>query len=122
MTSIFILFAYNPLIFAVSVVGWEFNTTRNTSQYILKNNLTAVIMPEHVCDQKSLIVIIVCTAPGNFEARNAIRETWGSERYVLGNNVSVYFLIGETANSSIQVSNSGDDATHKNSYYKMFLK
>lgn len=98
----FLIIITNPVNREVSVVGWEFNTTRNTSQYILRNNLTAAIMPEHVCDQKSLLVIIVCTAPGNFEARNAIRETWGSERYVLGNNVSLYFLIGKTGNSSVQ--------------------
>ncbi|KAJ8971937.1 hypothetical protein NQ314_000470 [Rhamnusium bicolor] len=59
-------------------------------------------MPEHVCDQQSLLVVIVCTAPSNYEARMAIRETWGSERYILGNNVSLYFLLGETVNSSMQ--------------------
>ncbi|XP_018567580.1 beta-1,3-galactosyltransferase 1 isoform X2 [Anoplophora glabripennis] len=102
---LFICFLFiftNPINREVGVVGWEFNTTRNTSQYILRNNLTAVVMPERVCDQKSLLVIVVCTAPGNFEERNAIRETWGSERYVLGNNVSLYFLIGETGNYSVQ--------------------
>ncbi|KAJ8926123.1 hypothetical protein NQ315_009980 [Exocentrus adspersus] len=90
------------LIYAVNVVGWEFNTTRNTSQYVLRNEFNSVIMPERVCDQKSLLVMMVCSAPANFEARRAIRETWGSERRVLGHSVSLYFLIGETVNSSMQ--------------------
>ncbi|KAJ8962723.1 hypothetical protein NQ318_001121 [Aromia moschata] len=73
----------------VNVVGWEFNTTRNTSQYILRDNLTASVMPEHVCDQQSLLLIIVCTAPANYEARIAIRETWGSERYLMVVSTSI---------------------------------
>ncbi|KAJ8972913.1 hypothetical protein NQ317_008803 [Molorchus minor] len=89
-------------VFNINVVGWEYNTTRNTSQYIVRNNLTASIIPEHVCDQQSLLLIIVCTAPANYEARSAIRETWGSQRHMMGNNVSLYFLLGETGNSSMQ--------------------
>jgi beta-1,3-galactosyltransferase 1 len=45
---------------------------------------------------------MVCSGASNVEARNAIRETWGRERLILGNNVSLFFLLGETANSSLQ--------------------
>ncbi|RZB49889.1 uncharacterized protein BDFB_002639, partial [Asbolus verrucosus] len=84
-----------------SVEGWGYNTTRDTSQYIL-NNLSAHIFPEHFCDHESFLLVMVCSGPSNIDARNAIRETWGHERIILGNNVSLFFLLGETANSSIQ--------------------
>ncbi|KAH0817334.1 hypothetical protein GEV33_005457 [Tenebrio molitor] len=90
-----------PVRFQVSVEGWGYNTTRDTSQYIL-HNLSAHIFPEHFCDHESFLLVMVCSGASNVEARNAIRETWGRERLILGNNVSLFFLLGETANSSLQ--------------------
>lgn len=89
--------------FTDSVLGWTYNTSRNTSQYILANNLTANLIPEHVCDQHSFLLMVVCSAPNNFDARNAIRNTWGKKHTINGQEVSTYFLIGETLNSSLQV-------------------
>lgn len=86
------------------VVGWSMNTTRNTSQYVYVNNVTANIMPEHICDKPSLLLAMVCSAPGNFDARRAIRETWGSRESLGKNAMALYFLIGETDNTSVQVS------------------
>ncbi|KAJ3647346.1 hypothetical protein Zmor_019230 [Zophobas morio] len=83
-----------------SVEGWGYNTTRDTSQYILNNNLSAHIFPEHFCDHDSFLLVMVCSGPSNVEARNAIRETWGDKRN--SNNVSLFFLLGETMNSSLQ--------------------
>lgn len=60
-------------------------------------------MPEHVCDQQTFLLMMVCSAPGNFDARIAIRKTWGKKAIVHGQKVSTYFLIGETSNSSLQV-------------------
>lgn len=89
--------------FSDSVIGWTYNTTRNTSQYIFSNNLTANLMPEHICKEQTFLLMMVCSAPGNFDARNAIRKTWGQKQTVRGQEVSAYFLIGDTLNSSLQV-------------------
>lgn len=85
-------------------MGWSHNTSRNTSQYILANNLSAYLMPEHICDQQSFLLMMVCSAPSNFDARSAIRKTWGRKQTVNEQKVSTYFLIGETLNSTLQVS------------------
>lgn len=61
-------------------------------------------MPEHVCDQHTFLLMIVCSAPSNFDARSAIRKTWGRKQSIRGQEVATYFLIGETLNSSLQVS------------------
>ncbi|XP_064212018.1 uncharacterized protein LOC661554 [Tribolium castaneum] len=86
----------------VIVEGWDFNTTRDTTHYVLNTNLSAHIWPEHFCDLNSFLLVMVCSGPANFEARSAIRDTWGHERIILGNNVSLFFLLGETTNSSLQ--------------------
>lgn len=92
------------MLFSADVVlGWTYNTTRNTSHYILANNLTAILMPEHICDRQLFLLMIVCSAPGNFDARSAIRKTWGRKQTVRGHEISTYFLIGETLNASFQV-------------------
>lgn len=105
-TIVFELFSFVTLIILwfvhlASVEGWGYNTTRDTSQYILNNNLSAHIFPEHFCDHDSFLLVMVCSGPSNVEARNAIRETWGDKRN--SNNVSLFFLLGETMNSSLQV-------------------
>nr|CAH7729073.1 unnamed protein product [Callosobruchus chinensis] len=88
-----------------NVVGWSYNTTRNTTNYIpVSGNWTASLAPERgVCDRPGLLVMMVCSAPMNFDARQAIRDTWGADRKVQGHNMTVYFLVGETNNVSMQV-------------------
>ncbi|CAH2014343.1 unnamed protein product [Acanthoscelides obtectus] len=46
--------------------------------------------------------MMVCSAPANIEARQAIRDTWGSDKKIQGHNLSAYFLVGETNNISMQ--------------------
>uniref|UniRef100_T1GUS9 Hexosyltransferase n=1 Tax=Megaselia scalaris TaxID=36166 RepID=T1GUS9_MEGSC len=56
--------------------SWSFNTSRNTADYILPNQETALIEPKNVCDTKKFfLLIMVSSALGNFEARQNIRET-----------------------------------------------
>ncbi|KAK7137197.1 hypothetical protein R3I93_017312 [Phoxinus phoxinus] len=50
--------------------------------------------PEKCEQQKPFVVVIVPVAPENFEARNAIRITWGSEKLVRDRVVLVLFLLG----------------------------
>ncbi|CAH2014344.1 unnamed protein product, partial [Acanthoscelides obtectus] len=90
--------------FTANVVGWSYNTTRNTTNYIpVSGNWTASLAPERgVCDRPSLLVMMVCSAPANIEARQAIRDTWGSDKKIQGHNLSAYFLVGETNNISMQ--------------------
>ncbi|XP_068178595.1 beta-1,3-galactosyltransferase 2-like [Antennarius striatus] len=40
------------------------------------------------------LVLVVPVAPGNKEARDAIRKTWGSEKLVLGQPVETVFMLG----------------------------
>ncbi|CAH2008468.1 unnamed protein product [Acanthoscelides obtectus] len=108
LVSVSILFLITmPVEREANVVGWSYNTTRNTTNYIpVSGNWTASLAPERgVCDRPSLLVMMVCSAPANIEARQAIRDTWGSDKKIQGHNLSAYFLVGETNNISMQVSN-----------------
>lgn len=84
------------------VQGWELNISRDTRQYVQPGNLTALISASNLCppDSPILLLVIVCSAPGNTEQRVAIRETWASRA---DNNVRVAFLVGESDNATIQV-------------------
>lgn len=46
---------------------------------------------------------MVCSAPANIEARNAIRRSWGSETRIAGYRISIYFILGRTNNATVQV-------------------
>lgn len=57
------------------------NATRFIPYYILPNQNTTLIDPVHVCASDSnpiLLLIIVCSSAFNFDARQAIRETWAN--------------------------------------------
>lgn len=62
----------------VALPGWGYNTSRNTADYVLPDEDTDLIKPQHVCDSKFFLLIVVCSAINNFEARQNIRETWGN--------------------------------------------
>lgn len=51
--------------------GWDRNTTRYIPIYVQPNVSTTLIEPTNVCDgdDKLLLLIIVCSSPGNFEKR-----------------------------------------------------
>lgn len=72
-----------------SIAGWSANTSRQTIHYVLPAENTTVIDPVNVCsaeertgegleNEKVFLLIVVCSAPRNFEARQTIRETWGN--------------------------------------------
>lgn len=90
--------------FLVDLPGWENNVTRNASQYIKSDKFSTEIVPKNICDKQSFLLMIVCSAPSNFEARSAIRKTWGRTESILGRNISTYFLMGRTSNLVTQVS------------------
>lgn len=61
--------------------GWGLNATRFIPYYILPNQNTTLIDPVHICGNDArpiLLLIIVCSSARNFEARQAIRDTWAN--------------------------------------------
>lgn len=74
-----------------TIVGWGLNTSRETVGYVLPYENTTLIDPLNVCtteersglveeSEKVFLMIVVCSSARNFEARTAIRETWGKVR------------------------------------------
>uniref|UniRef100_A0A182K0K2 Hexosyltransferase n=1 Tax=Anopheles christyi TaxID=43041 RepID=A0A182K0K2_9DIPT len=74
-----------------TIVGWGLNTSRATIDYVLPYENTTLIDPLNVCSteersglveesEKVFLLIVVCSSARNFEARQAIRETWGKVR------------------------------------------
>ncbi|XP_050316093.1 beta-1,3-galactosyltransferase 1-like [Anthonomus grandis grandis] len=84
------------------VPGWEYNISRNLDNYIRKDEMTATILPNDFCDKPSFLVIMCISSPAGFEARKVIRRTWGRDKSVMGYNVSIYFLLGQTTDINIQ--------------------
>lgn len=92
------------MMITVMVQGWETNISRDTRQYVLPDNVTTVINPTSLCPPNLFLVVIVCSAPANFEQRNAIRETWAS---LADESARVAFLLGESDNATVQVCGRG---------------
>ncbi|XP_041761764.1 uncharacterized protein LOC121588171 isoform X2 [Anopheles merus] len=74
-----------------TIAGWGLNTSRATVDYVLPEENTTLIDPLNVCTTeersglveesgKVFLLIVVCSSARNFEARQAIRETWGRVR------------------------------------------
>nr|CAG4648786.1 EOG090X0A8N [Polyphemus pediculus] len=96
----------------ISVTGqsfqWHSNSTRNVAVYVQPENVTAIIPNPGLCgnssDHHPFLLIVVCSSVGNFEARNAIRQTWMSFRpnQTAPYNIRMAFLLGQTFNESRQ--------------------
>lgn len=80
--------------------GWDYNTSKNAYKYISPHNSSLIIRPLNFCNKSSFLVIVVCSAPGNFEARNVIRDTWASKENLSKFNIQVYFLLGQLLNTA----------------------
>lgn len=78
-----------------AVNGWDFNTSKNAHKYILPHNTSLIIKPQDFCNTPVFLIIIVCSAPNNFEARNVIRDTWASMENLSQFSVKIYFLLGQ---------------------------
>ncbi|KAF7994003.1 hypothetical protein HCN44_011272 [Aphidius gifuensis] len=83
--------------------GWSFNTSRNLHSYISSNNNTTILSPDELCASSPYLVIIICSAIGNHNSRNAIRNTWGSDEYLNKFNltVKIAFLLGQNDNDTL---------------------
>ncbi|KAJ9599351.1 hypothetical protein L9F63_010172, partial [Diploptera punctata] len=88
-----------------AIPGWSYNTSRDLHNYILPNNVTAIIPQMDLCSSPELfLLVVVCSAVANFEQRSAIRDTWASVPSITNssNTVKVAFLLGDPDNSTLQ--------------------
>ena len=75
--------------------------------YVQPENLTAIIPNEGLCDTVSppFLLVVICSAVDNFEAREAIRQTWKSLNYFNWTSelpVQIAFLLGQPVNETRQ--------------------
>lgn len=84
------------------IQGWDTSTSRDISEYVFPNISTVLLRPDDLCESPIFLMVIICSAPPNFEARSAVRESWGLERNISDSAVRVYFLLGQTVNSTMQ--------------------
>ncbi|XP_057672478.1 beta-1,3-galactosyltransferase 1-like [Diorhabda carinulata] len=116
------------LLFEHEVDGWNRNSVRNISYYFTEN--LAEVIPKHFCKSNIKLLIIVTSAVSNVNERQAIRETWGSEKTVLGQDISILFFLGNSLDPSVQdavlaESYQYDDIIQEkfiDSYYNLTLK
>lgn len=74
------------------------------------------------------LLVLVNSAVSNFDAREAIRETWG--KFAVERGAFLYFLLGSTENSRIQEQVENEDSLHDDilqgafydDYYNLTLK
>ncbi|XP_059614392.1 beta-1,3-galactosyltransferase 1-like [Phlebotomus argentipes] len=63
----------------VSIPGWNYNTSRDTTDYVFPHLNTSLIEPNTLDMENGVfLLIVVCSAANNFYARQTIRETWGN--------------------------------------------
>lgn len=81
--------------------------SRNLCVYIHPENTTSILSPTSLCSLPPYLLIIICSAVANQEARAAIRSTWAN-KYNLDNlynsTVKIVFLLGQSDNDTLNVS------------------
>ncbi|XP_012536065.1 beta-1,3-galactosyltransferase 1 [Monomorium pharaonis] len=84
--------------------GWSYNTSRDLCVYIYPENNTSILSPTGICSLPPYLLIIICSAVANQEARAAIRNTWAN-KYNLDNlynsTVKIMFLLGKSDNDTL---------------------
>ena len=80
---------------------WPSNQSRNTHDLIFPEDQTS-ILTSAVCEAATppYLLVIVCSALQNFEARYSIRNSWAEDQQ--SNNVKVVFLVGQRINETLQ--------------------
>ena len=90
------LFQYKGIILDVVLVspyGWPVNLTRHVPSLIYPNERTTLININSSFASSTLLLVVVMSAISNFEAREAIRESWARDTEEL-HDVKVVFLVG----------------------------
>lgn len=62
---------FTKCLFLDPLPNWGYNTSRNTSDYVLPKRDTVMVHPRNVCDSNNnfFLLIMVSSSLGNFEAR-----------------------------------------------------
>ena len=87
--------------------GWSYNTSRDVCTYIHPDNATAVVNPKGMCSEAPYLIVVVCSAVANVNARLVIRNTWGNRsnlETLYNSTVKVAFLLGLSDNDTLNVS------------------
>ena len=103
LIALLITFYLLKVIIIQDIIGWNETTPRDVSQYILPSQNTTIIFPQTLSeseDRKLNFLFVVTSGPSNFERRNAIRETWGSNNKS-GLKTILVFLMGLTTDSMV---------------------
>ena len=88
----------------------DIHETRNVSRLIQPDQNTFLIEPETMCRRKienesetnkTLLLIMVCSAVQNFQKRKLIRETWAKDTNWF-HDVKVIFMLGNTPDPLLQ--------------------
>ena len=82
---------------------WPHSQTRDVAALVRPDSVTTLVPPSRACagnttSQQTYLLVVVCSAVKNFEARQAIRNSWAKDQTVL-KDVSVVFLVGQLLNS-----------------------
>ena len=67
--------------------------------------VTTLLSPAGLCGPDAAppyLLVIICSAVQNFEARAAIRSSWAQDQNTL-HNVKIVFLVGQLVNNTHQV-------------------
>lgn len=85
---------------------------------IISNKEICVPIPSYLPKKRSspYLLITIISAPGNFEQRQAIRDTWLSmdnTNWTIPFNFRAIFVMGKTMNESIQAEIFAESATHQ---------
>ena len=103
LIALLITFYLLKVIIIQDIIGWNEETPRDVSLYIFPSQNTTIIFPQTLSeseDRKLNFLFVVTSGPINFERRNAIRETWGSDNKS-GLKTILVFLMGLTTDSMV---------------------
>jgi len=83
---------------------WPLNQTRDTRLLIKPDSISSILTPPQICNPENPftfpdLIVVVCSAVANFDARTAIRNSWAQDQNTL-KGVRVIFLLGQEENST----------------------
>ena len=86
------------IIISEVVDGWKKLENRYAAEFFTPDKYSSLSVVNNPCDRPTppTVLIIVTSAVGNFERREAIRETWARRAENYGGNASVLFLVGRS--------------------------
>ncbi|XP_059471379.1 beta-1,3-galactosyltransferase 1-like isoform X2 [Neocloeon triangulifer] len=114
---------YHVQVREAPVAGWERNSSRNLREYVQPDNVTAIIEQPSICASNGpiLLLVIICSSVENFDARLAIRETWGSPANVSDETLRLAFLLGDTDSLELQTRVEAESAKYGDVIQEGFL-